>query len=80
MMPAEEVTRMELTTAEKIRVILKRQGMTVTQLAELTGQSRQNLSQKLERNNFGEEELLLYAEKMGVKYESYFVLANGDRL
>ena len=70
----------ELSTAEKIRVILKRKGMTVSQLAELTGQSRQNLSQKLERNNFGEEELRLFAEKMGVKYESYFVMENGDKL
>ena len=71
---------MELSTAEKIRVILKRQGMTVSQLAELTGQSRQNLSQKLERNNFGEEELQALAEKMGVRYESYFVMENGDKL
>lgn len=71
---------MELSTAEKIRIILKRQGMTVSQLAEMTGQSRQNLSQKLERNNFGEEELMLFAEKMGVRYESYFVMENGDKL
>lgn len=71
---------MELSTAEKIRIILKRQGMTVTQLAELTGQSRQNLSQKLERNNFGEDELRLYAEKMGVKFECYFIFENGDKL
>lgn len=71
---------MELSTAEKIRVILKRQRMTVSQLAEMTGQSRQNLTQKLERDNFGEEELRLFAEKMGVKYESYFVMENGDKL
>ena len=71
---------MELSTAEKIRVILKRKGMTVSQLAELTGQSRQNLSQKLERDNFGEEELRKLAEKMGVRYESYFVLENGDKM
>ena len=71
---------MELSTAEKIRVILKRKGMTVSQLAEMTGQSRQNLSQKLERNNFGEDELRAFAEKMGVRYESCFVMENGDRL
>lgn len=71
---------MELSTAEKIRVILKRQGMTVSRLAELSGQSRQNLTQKLDRDNFGENELRDLAEKMGVKYESYFVMENGDRL
>ena len=71
---------MELSTAEKIRIILKRQGMTLAQLAEATQQSRQNLSQKLERNNFGEQELKAMAEKMGVQYESYFVFANGEKL
>ena len=48
---------MELSTAEKIRIILKRKGMTVKELAELTGQSRQNLAQKLDRDNFDEREL-----------------------
>ena len=71
---------MELSTAEKIRIILKRQGMSIAQLAEMTGQSRQNLSQKMERNNFSENELRLFAEKMGVQYESTFVMENGDRL
>lgn len=71
---------MELSTSEKIRIILKRKGMTLVQLAEATQQSRQNLSQKLERDNFGEQELRLYAEKMGVRYESYFVMDNGEKL
>ena len=71
---------MDISTAEKIRIILKRKGMTVSRLAELTGQSRQNLTQKLERNNFGETELRDLAEKMGVRYESYFILEDGDKL
>lgn len=71
---------MELSTAEKIRILVKRQGMTIKELAELTGQSRQNLTQKLDRNNFDEKELRLIAEKMGVRFESYFVLPNGDRI
>lgn len=71
---------MELTTSEKIRIILKRKGMTLAQLAKATNQSRQCLSQKLERDNFGEQELRLYAEKMGVKFESYFLLDNGEKV
>lgn len=71
---------MDISTAEKIRIILKRKGMTVSRLAELTGQSRQNLTQKLDRNNFGEAELRELAEKMGVRYESYFILEDGDKL
>ena len=71
---------MELSTAEKIRIILKRKNLTLSQLAEMTGQSRQNLSAKMERDNFDERDLKLFAEKMGVRYESHFILENGDRL
>ena len=71
---------MELSTAEKIRIILKRQGMTVKELAELTGQSRQNLTQKLDRGNFDERELRLIAEKMGVGFDLKFIMPNGDQI
>jgi len=71
---------MELSTAEKIRIILKRRGMTLAQLSESLGQSRQNFSQKMTRNNFGEKELQEIAEKLGVKYESYFVMDDGTKL
>ena len=53
---------MNLTMGEKIRVILKRRGMTVAQLAEKTGQTRQNLSNKMTRDNFPEKELRQIAE------------------
>ena len=71
---------MELSTAEKIRIILKRKGMTLAQLSEALGQSRQNFSQKMTRDNFGEQELKEIAEKLGVKYESYFLLDDGSTL
>ena len=71
---------MELSTAEKIRIILKRKGMTLAQLSEALGQSRQNFSQKMTRDNFGEKELQEIAEKLGVKYESYFLLEDGSKL
>ena len=70
----------ELSTAEKIRIILKRKSMTVKELAEMTGQSRQNLTQKLDRDNFSEREIREMAEKMGVRFESHFILENGDQL
>ena len=37
---------MGLSMAEKIKIVLKRRGMTVGDLAEATGQTRQNLSMK----------------------------------
>ena len=41
-----------LTTTEKIKILLKRNGLTAGDLAERTGQTRQNLSNKFKRSNF----------------------------
>lgn len=46
-----------LKTNEKIRLLLKRKGMTVTSLSEELNTTRQNLTNKLNRNNFSENEL-----------------------
>ena len=48
---------MKLSMAEKIKIIMNRRGMTISQLAERTGQSRQNISNKMNRDNFDEREL-----------------------
>ncbi len=65
---------MELTTAEKIRIIMRRRGMTVVQLAEATQQSRQNLDQKLKRDNFSERELKKICEALNCTYQVALVL------
>lgn len=54
-----------LETNEKIRLLLKRKGMTVTSLAESINTTRQNLTNKLNRNNFSENELKEIAEALG---------------
>lgn len=72
---------MELTTGEKIKIILKRQNKTAALLAEVTGQSRQNLSNKMNRDNFTEKEIRLIAEALGYRYESAFVnIETGERI
>ena len=48
---------MGLTTSEKVKIILKRRKMTMGDLAEKTGQTRQNLSNKMSRDNFSEKEI-----------------------
>ena len=65
---------MPLTMGEKIKVVLGRRGMTLSQLAELTGQSRQNLSNKLTRDNFCEKELVAIAAALGCTYKAAFVM------
>ena len=46
-----------MTTAEKIRLIVGRRGVTMGEVAEGTGQTRQNFSNKLKRDDFKESEL-----------------------
>ncbi len=65
---------MALTMGEKIRVILKRRGMTVAQLADLTNQTRQNLSNKLTRDNFQEQDIQTIAEALNCEYEAFLVM------
>ncbi|MDR3111798.1 MAG: helix-turn-helix transcriptional regulator [Elusimicrobiota bacterium] len=71
---------MTLSIAEKIRIILKRQNMTVSDLAKTMKQSRQNLSNKMSRSNFTEQEAAEIAKILGCKFESIFVLKNGDKI
>lgn len=71
---------MELTTSEKIKIILGRKDMSMSDLAEKLGQTRQNLHNKMKRDNFSESELKEIAEALEVKFESHFVLGNGEKI
>ena len=61
---------MSLSVGEKIRVILNRRGMSQAALAERVGMTRQNLSNKLARNNFSEKEIREIAEALDCAYET----------
>lgn len=64
----------DLTFGEQVKLILGRKGMTIKQLAELfeerTGKpmSRQNMTQRLGRDNFQEQDMRLIAEILGCKF------------
>ena len=63
---------MLLTLGEKIKIILNRRNMTSIQLAEKIGKSRQNLSNKLSRDNFSEKELHAIAKALDCTFEAGF--------
>ena len=65
---------MPLSMGEKIKVILSRRNMTLAQLAELTAQSRQNMSNKMSRDNFSEKELLEIANALNCTYTATFTM------
>ncbi len=61
-----------LSMGEKIRIIIKRRNITLSQLAESLGMSRQNLSNKMSRDNFSEKELQDIAEALNCSYQANF--------
>ena len=65
---------MPLSMSEKIKVVLGRRNMTLGDLAEMTGQTRQNLSNKMSRDNFTEKELRKIANAHGCTYQACFTL------
>ena len=72
---------MALTMGEKIKIMLGRRNMTLAQLAEVTRQSRQNMSNKMSRDNFSEKELLEIASALDCDYEAAFVMKDtGERV
>ncbi len=72
---------MGLTTGEKIKIVLKRRGLTMGDLADRTGQTRQNLSNKMARDNFSEKEIKEMAAALDCEYEAFFVMRDtGDKV
>ena len=67
---------MALTAGEKIKILMKRRGMTLGDLADETKQSRQNLSNKMTRDNFSEKEIKEIADALNCVYEPVFVMGD----
>ncbi|TLE37591.1 helix-turn-helix transcriptional regulator [Clostridioides difficile] len=65
---------MAISFGEKIKIILKRKNMTIGELAEKTGQTRQNLSNKFSRDNFSEKEIREFAEILDCEFDFYFIM------
>ena len=71
---------MPLTMGEKIRILLKRKKMTIAELAKAIEISSQNLSNKLSRDNFSEQELHQIAGALGCRYEGFFIFEDNERI
>lgn len=54
-----------MTIAEKIRMLARRRGLAMQDIAAASGQSRQNLSNKMSRDDFKTKELVKIASAMG---------------
>lgn len=60
--------------SEKIKILLVKRKMTVTQLAKELGTSSQNLSNKLRQDNFRENELKEIAKALNCSFSITFTL------
>lgn len=71
---------MELSTSEQIRMVLIKKDVRIGALADMLGQSRQNLSNKLARDNFTIAELKEIAKVLDIEFESKFVFPDGTKI
>lgn len=63
---------MDMTVGEKVKILMNRQKMSMGEMAEKTGQSRQNLSNKMKRDDFSEKEIRKMADALGYTAEVVF--------
>lgn len=71
---------MDMTAGEKIRIIMDRKKISMGAMAEGTGQSRQNLSNKMKRDDFSEKELRKMADVLGCTINIQIIDADGTVL
>ena len=75
---------LELTFGEQVKIVLNRKGMTIKQLAEKieerTGKkmSRQNMTQRLSRDNFQEQDMRLIASILECPFHLSIMEENAD--
>lgn len=70
-----------ISAAERIKIVLGRRKMSIGDLAELIGTSRQNLSNKFSRNNLTEKDIQMIATALDCTYDISFVMNDtGERI
>lgn len=63
-----------MAMAEKIKIALLKQNMSVKELAEKIGTSSQNLSGKFKRDNFSEKELIEISKAMNCSFRGTIII------
>lgn len=69
---------MYMSAGEKLRAIMGRQKMSMGEMAEKTGQSRQNFSNKMKRDDFSEKEIQKMANVLGLDINIQFIDKDGS--
>lgn len=69
-----------MTVAEQIKVLCVRSGISEAELARRLGKSPQSFNSKMRRGTFTVADLEKIAKAVGIGFERYFVLENGERI
>ncbi len=69
-----------MTTSEQIKILCVKLGISVAELARLSGSSPQAFNQKMKRERFTPAELKEIAAAANCAFESSFILPNGERV
>ena len=64
---------MNFSVSEKIRLLCRRRGITITALAGEIGMTRQNLNVKLKNDNFTIAELKKIAVVLNCRFDYFFI-------
>ena len=68
-----------MNTSEIIKTLCKQQNISIAELARCIGQSRQNLTKKLQRDTLTIDEIKQISNAIDVKFEQSFTLPGGER-
>lgn len=63
-----------MSMSKKIKQLLIEKDTTITQLATLLGTKPQNITNKLSRDNFSDNDLHKIADVLNCKYEAKFII------
>ena len=66
--------RCETLVSDKIRILLIKRKMTMSELADKIETTPQNLSNKLSRDNFNEKEITAISSALGCSFEVNFTM------
>lgn len=69
-----------MDTTTKIKVLMAKYGMNGTQLAAKLGMTQSNLSKKMSKGKFSIDEMEQIAKVFNAKYESTFILEDGEKI
>lgn len=63
-----------MAMSEKIRIVLLKRKMSITELASAIGTSQSNLSNKLKRDNFSEKELIQISDILNCDFRGTLIM------